>query len=264
MLLLKIKQLIIDWYFIFRKYKLNVFCPLKAFIRRNASREYSKLVSLSRSIKMSDDLYFDIVNKIFLYGLPTCEDLSMYKVFDFKDKNVLDIGAYIGDTAILFKKWGANKVICYEPIKENVKKIKKIAKLYGWENDIIVRPYAVWNKNGIVIFYVEKRKIETPYLRMCEGNYRIKLKCKSFEDVLKDAIRNDVAIVKIDCEGCEKYLLNVNKELIKKIPFWIIEAHDKEIYANIFSLFIRLGFKVSSKLVNPLDLNLKIIVAKKE
>ncbi len=237
MLPFKIKQLIIDWYFIFRKYKLNVFCPLKAFIRRNASREYSKLVSLSRSIKMSDDLYFDIVNKIFLYGLPTCEDLSMYKVFDFKDKNVLDIGAYIGDTAILFKKWGANKVICYEPIKENVKKIKKIAKLYGWENDIIVRPYAVWNKNGIVTFYVEKESIGKVDFGLRKGKYKIKLKCKSFEDVLKDALRNNVEITKIDCEGCEKYLLNVNKRLIKKIPYWIIETHSKDIYANLFSLF---------------------------
>ena len=107
MLPFKIKQLIIDWYFIFRKYKLNIFYffkVFKAFIERNFNEEYLNIIRFARVIKSSVDnnLYFDVVNKIFLYDLPGGEDLSMYKVFDFENKNVLDIGAYIGDTAILF------------------------------------------------------------------------------------------------------------------------------------------------------------------
>ncbi len=35
--------------------------------------------------------------------------------FDFKDKAVLDIGAYCGESAVFFASHGANKVILYEP-----------------------------------------------------------------------------------------------------------------------------------------------------
>jgi len=43
------------------------------------------------------------------------DDLDLYAQLPVKDKVVLDIGAYDGDTAEFFLKRGANKVICIEP-----------------------------------------------------------------------------------------------------------------------------------------------------
>ena len=37
-----------------------------------------------------------------------------YKVFDFKDKTVLDVGRYIGYSTSLFLHWGAKKVVVHE------------------------------------------------------------------------------------------------------------------------------------------------------
>jgi hypothetical protein len=41
-------------------------------------------------------------------------DKSAYGLLDVKEKTVLDIGAYVGDTAEFFLKRGAKKVICIE------------------------------------------------------------------------------------------------------------------------------------------------------
>jgi hypothetical protein len=38
-----------------------------------------------------------------------------YKVFNYKGKKVLDVGAWIGETACYFKLWGASKVLALEP-----------------------------------------------------------------------------------------------------------------------------------------------------
>ncbi len=41
---------------------------------------------------------------------------EIYNYFNVKEKVVLDVGAFIGDTAIYFALKGANKVIAYEPV----------------------------------------------------------------------------------------------------------------------------------------------------
>jgi hypothetical protein len=39
---------------------------------------------------------------------------KIYRVFDYRGR-VLDVGGYLGETAYLFKKWGAEEVVVYEP-----------------------------------------------------------------------------------------------------------------------------------------------------
>jgi hypothetical protein len=41
------------------------------------------------------------------------EDLSV------KNKTVVDIGGNIADSAIYFALWGANKIVCIEPLPKN-------------------------------------------------------------------------------------------------------------------------------------------------
>ncbi|MEM5830515.1 MAG: hypothetical protein QXL82_03335, partial [Candidatus Aenigmatarchaeota archaeon] len=64
---------------------------------------------------------------------------------------------------------------------------------------------------------------------------KIRVKCVSWENVLKNAIKEKVDIAKVDCEGCEKFLVDVNDELIKQIPEWIIECHSYEIAREIIN-----------------------------
>ncbi|MCM8808393.1 MAG: hypothetical protein NC926_10750, partial [Candidatus Omnitrophica bacterium] len=81
-----------------------------------------------------------------------------------------------------------------------------------------------------------KKKVNSPK--------EIKVKCLSWEEVLKKAIKEKVDIAKVDCEGCEKFLVSVDDDLIKQISEWIIECHSLEISRLIFKKFIKNGFKL--------------------
>ncbi|MEM4773005.1 MAG: hypothetical protein QW648_03285, partial [Nanoarchaeales archaeon] len=72
----------------------------------------------------------------------------------------------------------------------------------------------------------------------------IKVKCISWKEVLEKAIKEKADIAKIDCEGCEKFLVFVDDDLIKQIPEWIIECHSLEISRLIFRKFVKNKFKI--------------------
>lgn len=53
-------------------------------------------------------------------------EIRAYSSLNVKDKTVLDVGAWKGDSALFFLRRGAKKVICVEPEKEYAKFIKNI------------------------------------------------------------------------------------------------------------------------------------------
>lgn len=162
--------------------------------------------------------------------------------YNLKNKVILDVGGYRGETAILFVKTGfAKKVIVYEPVKENIGYIKKNIILNKLNTNIILKEFGVGNNTESIII----NSVSSPGNSAfgLPGNaYKLKINLKSWEYVLKNAIKNKVYLAKVDCEGAEKYLVNVNKGLIKKISIWIIETHSKEIKRNILNLFKNLGY----------------------
>jgi len=211
----KIKDFLLDYYF-----SSQISNPIKPIISYFANKEeYKELIWNGRNRSLGNGLYYSVINKIFCYG-KIYENLKIYKILNFKDKNVIDIGSWIGDTTILFKKWGANKVFAFEPLKENIERIRKIVKFYGYENDIIVFPYAIYKKRGKIKFKIKEEKVGKGNFSLEEkGGKEITFKCITWKDLLKFAIKNKVDIIKVDCEGCEKYLVNVDKNLLEKIRY---------------------------------------------
>ena len=52
------------------------------------------------------------------------EDNEVRYLTDYQDKVVLDVGGFIGDTAVIFATLGAKKVIIYEPVAAHHEIIK--------------------------------------------------------------------------------------------------------------------------------------------
>jgi 23S rRNA U2552 (ribose-2'-O)-methylase RlmE/FtsJ len=137
----------------------------------------------------------------------------------FKNKVVLDLGADYGSTTYYFLKKKAKKVIAVEGDPKLASKLK-----INFQNDIRVVP--------IGIFINSPNKIE-------------KLISNHHPD-----------LVKVDIEGYEKLLLNVDN--IAEVNEWLIEAHTEELYDSIVRLFSSHGFSIRSFLY---DDNLKVIYA---
>jgi len=155
------------------------------------------------------------------------EKPNPYHCFNYRNAVVLDIGAFSGDTLILFFKWGAKKVIAYEPVPENVKLIRLNAEVNKLEDRVTVMPYAVSNRSGYMKFDYDE--FGQPF-GFKLGKYKIELPSMSIRRVLSKA--EDVDIAKVDCEGCEKHLLEVSD---LRIPKWIIEVH----YAHLLPSLVK-------------------------
>ena len=90
-----------------------------------------------------DDVYFTKDKIRFVFpreAMPIMwEDFEKYKCFNYKDKVVLDVEGFCGETAVLFHSWGARKVIILEPNPKYYDYIKKNTILNGVYADIYMQ-----------------------------------------------------------------------------------------------------------------------------
>ncbi len=159
---------------------------------------------------------------------------EFYGIFNYKNKNVLDVGAYIGDTLLFFLKNGAKHISCYEPIKENFNIIKENFKEEIKKRKEKINLFVDKNSIGKKDFGHEKTK----------GKTKIELKGISWKKILSSE-KFDIA--KVDCEGAEIYLKNVSAEELRQIPLWVIEMHTREIEKILLKKFKSCNFSAIKK-----------------
>ncbi len=172
--------------------------------------------------------------------------------YDFRDKTIIDIGSYVGESATFFLKRGAKKVICYEPVPQNLKAIALNLKKYKKQTEVF--DMALGGENGFVELCSDVPLGELSFGGHGTEKSKYKLKCKaiSLETIL---MNHQADIVKMDCEGAEHYITSTPIELIKQVPYWIIETHSQDIYDLVFSQMHKAGFSISKffKMVPGID-----------
>jgi FkbM family methyltransferase len=147
---------------------------------------------------------------------------------DIKDKIVLDIGGYIGDTAIYFSNLGASMVYVYEPHPVLYQILAKNIELNNLKNVITINCGAS-NENSI-IFAKEDNFYNGPtgafgskLSREREGK-RVEMKAVSFKEIIENI--GEIDFVKMDCEGCEfQVLLSCGRLHLKRIRKMVVEYH---------------------------------------
>jgi hypothetical protein len=139
---------------------------------------------------------------------------KFYRVFDYNGR-VLDVGGYLGETAYLFKKWGAEEVVVYEPEHQLAKHVRETMQLNGVKG-VVYESFVGCSTSHNSVGWI---------------------------DVLKDRFE----VAKVDCEGCEKHLLSLPDDLIRKVPKWVIECHGPETLRQLCEKFLKAGFKVTFK-----------------
>lgn len=193
---------------------------------------------------ISNDGYKFRVPHIDKLGLLREQVYEIYHAYDYRDKNVLDVGGFSGDSMITFFRWGAKKVVVYEPVPENIELIKLNAELNDLLNRTVIMPYAVCGHSGYKVFSYDTF---SGTFGSRKGNKKIRLPCKSVEKVICDFENIDIA--KFDCESCEEYIVKCECDLLRKIPSWIIEIHNYNIQRKLIPKFSECGFKYN-KLAN--------------
>ena len=144
----------------------------------------------------------------FLELLPLDNYERDYGFVDYRGKVVLDIGADYGTTAAYFLRRGAASVVAVEGDEQYFTLLQKNV---GEVPE--VTPINCW--------------ISSPH---------------DFENLIM-TYRPD--ILKADCEGCELHLLNVPDRILRKVPEFLLEVHNTELWERFRRKFQALGYTIT-------------------
>ncbi len=166
--------------------------------------------------------------------------------FDWTQKTVLDIGGFIGDSALYFLANGAKHCVICEPLPENVKALHHNLQHHVEKITIIQKALAL--EEGLVTLYSNCPQGSAEFGRM-KGNHQVKCEGTTILTLLQ---RDRFDVVKLDCEGAEECLLPIAEEVLRSVPYWIIETHGSEIHQNILNKFERSRFeKTRDAVITP-------------
>lgn len=195
--------------------------------------DYSHFYSQLIKNKNIYDLYFlDNNNVKFIYkekniilkgiGDINCVFINEeYSFLNVKNEIVVDIGANIGDTPIYFALNNAKKVIALEPYPYAYKIALKNIRQNNMEDKIILLN-AGYGKDDVVKVDSDFKNTTGSDLKLFNNGVDIRI--ISLKTLLYE-YQIDKALLKMDCEGCEYYLLNEDNDILKKFKRIQIEYH---------------------------------------
>jgi FkbM family methyltransferase len=244
--LLEYKRTYANWISVLYSCKIKNKKIIKIKLRKtnvlNVPREIVYFIKeLSKINNSLNGFDFDSSNEIFTFpylgktikmkfherGKFNGEFASFLGDYDFldpiEDNTVIDVGTNIGDSSVWFATKGASIIIGLEPYKwsynmaiKNIKINNLIDRItilnagYGQTGEIELED-AVTNIGTELKEY--KGGIKTPLFTLADILNRNKL-----------AIKGDL-LLKVDCEGCEYYLLNEKADTLRIFKKIIIEYH---------------------------------------
>lgn len=198
-----------------------------------------------------------LFNHVFLYDYGL-KFLPQKVLLTLKDKDFIDCGAHIGDTALLFSKYTNKKIYAFEPNTENYKVLLETIKLNKAETKIIPVKFGAGKKEqeiklygGSVFASVFKEHLQVHNFNKIECE---KVKITTIDKFVQD---NNLApgLIKMDIEGYELEAALGAIETIKKFkPILIISVyHHPKDFFKIKPLVESLnsGYKFMFKKLEP-------------
>lgn len=170
----------------------------------------------------------------------------------------LDIGAYIGDSAIYASKSNKfKKIVAVEPVPDNV----KFLKLNLTENkitNVLVLEKAVSRDSVGISLYIFPDETKASFKNSPDSIGKITVPTCTLGDLLK-LIKLKIIILKFDIEGGEyDLLLNASSKILSRIQRIMIEAHlniskDNKMFNKLLIHLSDCGFncKIKRSFFNP-------------
>jgi FkbM family methyltransferase len=158
--------------------------------------------------------------------IPEIFDLGVYASLDVKDKVVIDVGAFVGDSAIYFALKGAKRVIAVEPHPGAFAEMLENIKLNKMENIIIPVNAGLASKSGKVCLEKSFDNSDTlvMYHRLRDCINAISAVTLG-ELISRFGVDPDNAVLKMDCEGCEYDVILNAYEHIRMFKELVFEYH---------------------------------------
>jgi len=198
-----------------------------------------------------------LVGPIWLLTSVLSEGIDKIYVVDCKDKVVLDVGGFIGDTAVFFGAWGARKVIIYEPVLDHHRFIDLNVKLNHVNAEI--HQEGIGDDDGYETIHYDI--INAGFGLSNKGTKKIKIKIRNVRKVIEES---GADIAKFDCEGAECSLVRVPSEVLRKVGFYMIEIHSLQTRSALLDKFRTSGFILIQEIPNKSYKEVSTVFLKRE
>ena len=223
--------------------------------------KYLDLIYKGLKIRLSP--FGNTIESKILLSSKTREEIELYEVKKaIRSKGVfIDIGANVGYYSLFAAKFGAKKIISFEPNPVLCKRFKKNIELNQFEEKINLFECALGDKRGNAKLYLEKNDIGSSSLleNSLSTNF-INVKVFSLIEILETKDIKKIDALKIDVEGFEDKIMKPffeksNKKLYPKIM--IIEDSGKEQWEwDVISWMFKHGYKLVNRTKSNLILKL--------
>ncbi|MEI0487499.1 FkbM family methyltransferase [Brachyspira intermedia] len=228
---------------------------------------------LSNEISTINNIYRQFFNKIIKfndhcyaynkYFIPVCHfELSVFYYKHeidkldtkfIKNNNIIDVGGFIGDSAIIFSDYTDKNVYTFEPVKENFNNILKTIKLNEINNIIPINKALgkETNNQNIYVSGSASNLKEEPF----DLNYRKEeIEIITLDSFIEENNIN-IGLIKVDTEGAEKdFLLGARKTIESQKPILLISIyHSPEDFFGLKPMLESWNLNYKFRIHKPLD-----------
>ncbi|UCB56488.1 MAG: FkbM family methyltransferase [Candidatus Omnitrophota bacterium] len=181
-------------------------------------------------VELDNNLKF-LIRKVPVADIVTLKETIVNEEYAFlypyiEGETVLDIGAYIGDTSIMFCLKGAKNVVAYEPDPLLFNLCTRNINLNNMASKIEVRNYGVSDKESLI--NKKGYSFVKPELLFDKERHsvakEIEMKILSFSKVIEQM--KEIDVLKMDCEGAEfPAIISTPPYILKRIKAIGMECH---------------------------------------
>lgn len=170
-----------------------------------------------------------------------------------KNKSILDIGAFIGDSALVLKELTDKKIYSFEPIQENYDLMLKTIELNDIKNVAPIKGGAGADNAVINIFSAGSSSSADQVMAM--GSQKGE-ECRIYkiDDFVKEN-NIEVGLIKVDIEGFERQFIQGAVETIKtqKPALLLSVYHNADDFLDIKSIIEDMDLGYKFKIFKPVD-----------
>lgn len=210
-------------------------------------------------IKLKDDIY---AYKNYLLPINHFEKSVFYYkhgIDGLKHKehvnnsSIIDVGGFIGDSALVFSSLHPRQIISFEPIPDNRTVFEKTIKLNDLSNVTIVNK-ALGDQDGKMTMNVLGSESSICNISSSTCDQKIEIEVTTLDNYVKINNITDVSMIKVDIEGAEQLFLEGAKQTIcQQKPILLISIYHKaDDFFNIKPLIESWNLGYSFKIHKPL------------
>ena len=213
----------------------------------------------SKIVKLNDNLYYYNGYYLPVNQFDSSVFYSKYAIDELttldsvRNKDIIDAGGYVGDTALLFSSYTDKSIHVFEASPSNMDIIRETIRLNQLENIVPVSK-ALGEKSGTATFSLGERNSCNSLVERPGYNYpnRIEVPVITLDDYVREN-NLEVGLIKVDIEGGEQLLLKGAVETIRtQHPILLISIyHSANDFFEIKPMIEKMCDKYTFRIIKP-------------